>query len=203
MNGSLGTLGYRLFVPVEWHKIPVQRGSERAVDALLDEAFASHGRDQVARYRRVLRQRLMSMVREARQNAGVDLYLPLGHRETNLPASFLMSCVGLGEAQAPASTEVIAQLLATTPGARPAELGGISAVRSERICPADASRGIDHASHRVEYILPAPGTGNHWLVASFSTFGDDDPEGQTALLLCALFDAIMATFRWTSAEEDS
>jgi hypothetical protein len=195
------TTGYRLVVPREWQKIPVQRGTEQALKGLLDRAFAHHGRDQVAQYRREVEARLKKLISQARQNAGVDLYLPLGHRERNLPASFLISYAEFGALDAPDPQRVLAQVLSTTANAEQVELDGTPAMRTERTYEADASRGVDSPSRRVEYLLPVPGTPDSWLVSSFSTFGAGDPEDGTAGLLCALFDAIMGTFRWEHQQE--
>lgn len=192
--------GYRLVVPREWRKIPVQRGTDQAVRALLDEAFAKHGRDQVARYRRELEVRLRRMIGQARQNAGVDLYLPFGRAERNLPASFLVSYAEFGKPEAPDPRLVLAEVLAQSPGGESTELDGTPAVRTERIHDADPAREVDQRSRRVEYVLPVPGTSDSWLVSSFSTVGAGDPDDPTARLLCGLFDAIMSTFRWSPAE---
>jgi hypothetical protein len=59
----------------------------------------------------------------------------------------------------------------------------------------DPAREVDHASRRVEYVLPVPGTADSRLVATFSTVGAGDPEDPAARVPCALFDAIMSTFR--------
>ena len=191
--------GYRLVVPREWRRIPVRRGTDRAVAALLDEAFAKHGRDQVAQYRRELEGRLRGMIAQARQNAGVDLYLPFGRAEHNLPASFLISYAEFGKPEAPDARQVLATILESS-GGESVEIDGTPAVRTERTYDADPAREVAYPSRRVEYVLPVPGTTDSWLVASFSTFGAGDPDDPTARLLCALFDAIMSTFRWHSAE---
>ncbi len=193
--------GYRLVVPREWQKIPVQRGTDRAIAALLDRAFAKHGRDEVAQYRRELEGRLRKVVRQARLNAGVDMYLPVGRREQNLPASFLISFVEFGSVNAPDKQQVLAQVLSTTSGATPVELDKTAGIRTERVYGPDPQREIDHPSRRVEYILPVPGSADSWLVSSFSTFGQGDPDDGAARLLCALFDAIMGTFRWQYKQE--
>ncbi|SEO37514.1 hypothetical protein [Actinacidiphila rubida] len=201
-DGTAAIRGYRLVVPREWRKIPVQRGTDQAVKALLDEAFARHGRDQVAQYRRELEGRLRGMIAQARQNAGVDLYLPFGRAEHNLPASFLISYAEFGKPEAPDPRTVLAEVLAQSPGGESLELDGTPAVRTERLYAADPARDVPYPSRRVEYVLPVPGTADSWLVASFSTFGAGDPDDPTARLLCALFDAIMSTFRWHPARPE-
>lgn len=42
------------------------------------------------------------------------------------------------------------------------------------------------------------GQADRWLIATFSTAGDGDPEGDFAKLLVGLCDAILLTFRWTT-----
>lgn len=195
--------GYRLVVPDEWQKIPVQRGSDRAITNLLDRAFARHGRDEVAQYRRELETRLKKVVKQARMNAGVDVYLPLGHRERNLPASFLISFVEFGSVNAPEQRQVLDQLRSTTSGGVPVRIDGTNGLRTQRTYEADPEREVDHPSRRVEYILPVPGTADSWLVSSFSTFGAGDPNDDMARLLCGLFDAIMGTFRWQYKKEEA
>jgi hypothetical protein len=195
--------GYRLVVPEEWQKIPVQRGTDRAIADLLDRAFAKHGRDEVAQHRRLVEARLKKIVKTARMNAGVDLYLPLGHRERNLPASFLISYVEFGKADAPEKEKVLTELLSTTSGAVPVEVDGTRGLRTMRTFDADPEREVDYPSRRVEYILPVPRTADSWLVSSFSTFGAGSPDDEMARLLCGLFDAIMGTFRWQYQEEEA
>lgn len=195
--------GYRLVVPDEWQKIPVQRGTDRAIAELLDKAFAKHGRDEVAQYRRMIEARLKKIVKHARMNAGVDMYVPLGHREQNLPASFLISYVEFGSTSAPEKEKVLTELLSTTEGAVSVEVDGTVGLRTLRTYEADSEREVDYASRRVEYILPVPRTADSWLVASFSTFGAGNPDDEMARLLCGLFDAIMGTFRWQYKEENA
>jgi hypothetical protein len=195
--------GYRLVVPQEWQKIPVQRGTDRAITALLDRAFAKHGRDQVAQYRREVEARLKRTVDQARRNAGVDLFLPLGQRERNLPASFLVSYVEFAKPDAPDAQQVLAEVLATTEGGEPVTIGGTPGMRMERTYDAEPERDVAYPSRRVEYLLPVPRTADSWLVSSFSTLGRQGPDDDVADLLCTLFDAIMSTFRWTHEQEET
>lgn len=201
MNGTRVADGYRLLLPREWQKIPVQRGTDRAIAGMLDQAFARHGRDQVAQLRRELEQRLKKAIAQARDNGGVDVFIPVGRRERNLPATFMISFAEFGSFTAPDPGQVLAEVLSTTPNGASAELDGAPGLRAERIYAADAERGVDHPSRRVEYIVQVPGTADSWLVASFSTFGEENPDDAVADLLCALFDAIMTTFRWKYRDE--
>lgn len=195
--------GYRIVVPNEWQKIPVRRGTDKAIKDILDRAFAQFGRDQVAQYRRELEGRLKKVVKEARSNAGVDMYIPLGGRDRNLPASFMISFVEFGKADAPRQEDVIADMRSSTSGAVSVTVNGTRGLRTMRDHPADPKKGVDYASRRIEYVLPVPDTADSWLVASFSTFGGTRPDDHLARLLSGLFDAIMSTFRWEFQEEEA
>ncbi|MDI5972247.1 hypothetical protein POF50_023410 [Streptomyces sp. SL13] len=193
--------GYRIVVPNEWQKIPVRRGTDKAIKNILDRAFAHFGRDEVAQWRRELEARLKKVVKEARSNAGVDMYIPLGQRERNLPASFMISFVEFGSGNAPRKEDVLSEVGTSTSGAVPVTIDGTTGLRTMRDHPADPKRGTDYASRRIEYVLPVPGSVDSWLVASFSTFGGSRPDDHLARLLSGLFDAIMGTFRWQYQEE--
>jgi hypothetical protein len=143
------------------------------------------------------------MARQARSNGGLDLYLPVEYvHGTAVPASFVVSQVTLpvdasGEEADPA--EVIAAVTATSDSARPVVVNGAQAVRTEHVAGPDPAQEIPVGSRRADYLVPLPGRADRWLVATFSTIGDGDPEGDFAKLLVELFDAIMLTFRWTTA----
>jgi hypothetical protein len=94
-------------------------------------------------------------------------------------------------------------VLSSTEGGTAIELDGTPGLRTERTYDADAERGVDYPSRRVEYILPAPGRADSWLLSTFSTFGAGSPDDGTSKLLCALFDAIMGTFRWERPQEEA
>lgn len=93
--------------------------------------------------------------------------------------------------------------MTTLDGAERIELAGVQGIRTEHACPADRDRDINFASRRVEYLLPVPNAADSWLVASYSTLGDGDPESELTKLFCDLFDAIMTTFRWTYREDQA
>lgn len=194
-------VGYTLVVPNEWQKIPVKRGSDQAVKRILDEAFAGFGRDQVAQQRREVETRLRDIIKNARQNAGVDLFLPLRKKNKDIVASFLISYAEFGRLDAPAASDVLAHVMSSLNGAEQVELAGVQALRTERTHPPDPERDIPYPTRRVEYLLPVPATADSWLVSSFSTLGDGDPESELTKLFCDLFDAIMTTFRWSYGEE--
>jgi hypothetical protein len=201
--------GYTLVLPAGWRRIPVQHGSKAAVRAILDEVFARYpdgtSRDEVIRHRVQLEGRLTDMVRRARSSGGIDLYLPVEYvHGTAVPASFVVSRVALGEPGdgRPADpAQVLAHFVAgagnTAANAAPAEVDGVACARTETVAAPDPGQDVPLASRRADYVVPLPGQPGQWLIITFSTVGDGDPDGDFAKLLVELFDAIMVTFRWS------
>ncbi len=81
--------------------------------------------------------------------------------------------------------------------------GAIAGLRRDlprdRVAPYRMEIEVEFGSRRVDYVIPVPGQRDRWLIAAFSTLGTGDPNDQHAKLLAELFEAIMATFRWTGS----
>ena len=197
--------GYTLVLPTGWRRIPVREGSKAAIRSILDEVFARYpageSRDRVIRHRVQLEGRLTDMVRKARSSGGVDLYLPVEYvHGTAVPASFVVSQATLGQPDdgGPVDpAQVVAAFVADAGDAAPAEVDGVACARTETVAGPDPGQDVPLGSRRVDYVVPVPGQPGQWLISTFSTVGDGDPEGEFAKLLVSLFDAIMLTFRWT------
>jgi len=193
-------------LPTGWRRIPVQSGTKAAIRGITTEVlrrFPEVSRDKLTPYRIELERRLSEMARQARAAGGLDLYVPVEYvHGTAVPASFVVSQVTLplGAPDDPAATadpaEVIAAVTATNGNAKPVTVAGAQAVRTEHVAGPDPARDIQVGSRRADYMIPLPGRADRWLVATFSTIGDGDPDGDFARLLVELFDAIMLTFRW-------
>jgi hypothetical protein len=209
-TAGVGTAsGYTLVLPTGWRRIPVREGSRAAIRTILDEVFARYpageSRDRVIRHRVQLEGRLTDMVRQARSSGGVDLYLPVEYvHGTAVPASFVVSQATLGQPDdgGPVDpAQVVAAFVAgagdTAGDAAPAEVDGVACARTETVAGPDPGQDVPLGSRRVDYVVPVPGPPGQWLISTFSTVGDGDPEGEFAKLLVSLFDAIMLTFRWT------
>jgi hypothetical protein len=210
--------GYALVLPTGWRRIPVRSGTKAAIRGITTEVlrrFPEVSRDKLTPYRIELERRLSDMARQARSAGGLDLYVPVEYvHGTAVPASFVVSQVTLpvgspgdqgdpdappeGEAATAGPAEVIAAVTATNSSARPVVTGGAQAVRTESVAGPDPAQEIPVGSRRADYMIPLPGRADRWLIATFSTTGDGDPEGDFAKLLVELFDAIMLTFRWTA-----
>jgi hypothetical protein len=197
-----GVTGYSVVLPPGWRRIPIQQGTSAAVRDIADEVLGRRpprvSPDQVAPYRVQIERRLSELAKQARACGGVDLYLPVTTvHGTPIPASFIVS------QGAPPASEVVdpgqvAGYLAASGDGSAAMVDGSRGARIESTGPAETAPGIHTGSRRVDYVLPVPGHPGRWLIVTFATPGDGDPDGEFAGLLVRLFDSIMLTFRWTT-----
>jgi hypothetical protein len=198
--------GYAMVLPPGWRRIPVRQGTAEAIKEILDEVVGRVGssgdREKLVRARVEIQGRLTTMAARARENGGVDLYLPVEYvHGIAVPASFLVSEGAPGGLSDGSRDEIVAALAAADDSATLVEVDGVTGVRTELVAPPDPANDVPLASRRVDYVLPLPGPGCRWLMVVFSTLGDSDPEGEFAGILVQLFDAIMSTFQWTPATE--
>jgi hypothetical protein len=144
---------------------------------------------------------------QARDNGGVDLYLPLEQiHGYSVQASFVVNRV---IPDANMTAEEVPQVMAAMlrdPETGPASLDDTMWVRRQRAVPRDGDDTVD--SVRVEYFTAVPGQARAWILVSFSSAGTPivGPDGEGNMLV-ELFDAIMTTWRWqydavTSARAD-
>jgi hypothetical protein len=190
--------GYSIVLPPGWRKIPLRGGTSKAVRAIVKEVFAEVApntpQDKVTAYRAQLETQLSDMVKEARSKGGIDLYLPVKPvYRAPLAASFVVSEVSLGEVD---PADVLATLVAEDDAARPVVVDGVAGVCTDREVAPIPERGVEVSSRSVEYVLPVPGSADRWMVIAFSTLGGGSPDDEITRLLCGLFRAIMANFRW-------
>lgn len=189
--------GYTLVLPPGWSRIPLRRGTERAITEILDRSFAGLPRDKVVALRRELHLRLQDLAGRARESSGLDLYLPTEQMHgVTATASFVVAEMSLFSAEPVDPTLLVARLVADSQQTIAVEVAGTSGTRTEHVAAADVERGVEYASRRVDYVLPVPAEKDRWVVVSFSTLGAGDPTDELAQLLVELFDAIMTTFRW-------
>jgi len=164
---------------------------------VFDRSFAGLPRDQVAELRHELRLRLQDLAGRARDNHGLDLYVPTERRHgVTAAASFVVAEVSVGSVPDADPALLVAQLIAGDAHTSAVTVDGTIGARAQRVAAADAACGVEHASRRVDYVLPVPADPDRWVVVSLSTLGSGDPDDELAQLLVELFDAMMTTFRW-------
>jgi hypothetical protein len=194
--------GYELVIPPEWRKIPLREGTDQAVRQIIEDAFSRVPRgappDKVRPFRRDLERRLASLVADARQKAGLDLYLPvLPMHGAPIGASFVVSEIALGAVEPVDPPLLVAALAAEDDAVSAVTVDGACGIRAERTAGPLPSSEIESGSRRVDYLLAVPGSPDRWLAIAFSTLGGGDPDDRVAGILVMLFDAIMSTFQWT------
>jgi hypothetical protein len=203
-SGSRQVTGYSVVLPPGWRRIPIRHATTSAIHEIADEVLAGipavGAQDRASLLRDQIEHRLGELAKQARALGGVDLYLPISHvHGTAIPASFIVS-EGTPSAAGIIDPGQVAGYLATAlPGASPVMVDGCAGARLESTAPAENILGIEASSRRVDYTLPVPGQCGKWLIVTFATSGDGDPEGEFANLLVELFDSIMLTFRWVAA----
>jgi hypothetical protein len=196
--------GYRLVLPPGWVQVPVRDAAPGTAHEVVSTAFRKPPegipRDAFTSSKIELERRLEKMIRKAKTEGGLELFLACGQAYANpVPASFLIAEGSLGNAtDDPLAVVTAIAGRAARDGGKAGELtalDGAPAARVERIAgPRD---GDDQPSLRVEYTVPVPGSTDRWIVITFSTLGDGDPSGEYAAALAELFGAILSTFRWT------
>lgn len=197
------TAGYSMLMPGGWRQIPVQRRSERVIDAIASEVVGRmHGRlsrDKLAQHRIELKRRLSAIVKQARRGGAVDLYLPVQYiHGLAVPASIVVAHGSLRAPEGAGQAGLVALLVAQGGDTTAVTVDGTVAARREHTEGPEKSQEFAAASRRVDYLLPVPGTRDDWLIITFVTLGSDDPDGEFAKLLVEWFDAVVSTFRWTA-----
>ena len=203
---------YRLVLPPPWHKIALARDRRAQLTPILDAAVArvpqplpdGVSRDDVIRARARLEGDLLRELARAADSGGVDYYLPadLMHG-VQLNSSFLVSStVPDALATAELVPRVMAQLFADD-GTEPVQIDDTIWVRRTSVLdrPADQRVADEVRVRKVEYRVAVPDDPRRWVITTFTTVGDGDPESEFTQLMVELFDAIMSTWRWDAAAE--
>jgi len=192
---------YRLALPPPWRRIALDGTAESTITTIVDDVAAKHtprevSPDQIGPKKRELVRELMIQVNEARDNGGVDLYLPLEQiRGYSVQASFVVNRVIPDATMTAEEVPGVMTALLRDAAAGPVTVADTVWVRRERAVPRDGDDTVD--SVRVEYFTAVPGQARAWILVSFSAAGAPivGPDGEGNMLV-ELFDAIMTTWRW-------
>lgn len=199
--------GYSIMMPAGWRQIPAGRESDRAIDEIANEVLGrmrGHvSRDKLAQHRAELKRRLSAVVAQARRAGAVDVYLPVQYiRGLVIPASIVVARGSLPAPEGISGAEMVALLAAQEDGTTAATVGGTIAARREHVAAPESSLEVKARSRRVDYLIPVPETRDDWLIITFVTVGDGDPDSDFTKLLVEWFDAVLATFAWTTAGQE-
>lgn len=188
-----------------WETLSLHPRDHGALERRLDEL--AHGsvpaevpRDTATPFRKEVRKELVRVVEQA-QAAGAGLIaLPVETVDGKaVPASYTVS---EWRDPDPGDTAPLDLLKAIAEGsaARPeiVDVDGQPALREETVESAnpEAEPLATHPGRRVTYTVSAPDSRQSWVIFTFVTLGDGDPDGPLARLLVELFDAHLTTLRW-------
>ncbi|MFC7896392.1 hypothetical protein [Streptomyces sp. NPDC057381] len=205
---------YELILPPGWVRIPLRKGTKEALEKIL---FSHMGqvpegipRDDAMRFRLDMRRQLERQARAAKRNGGLDLYLPVLPRGgIFLMASFIVAELPIGQVHAAPPQAVITQLAnEDVPGgtATKVDVAGAPALRRdygstlEEEKPSPSAKTVQQVAlptRRVDYVIPVPDDPGRWISINFSTPGDGDIDSEFTDVLVELFDAVVATFKWS------
>lgn len=204
---------YRIVLPPPWVRVPLGPEAAGRVHDIVERAAAQAPKemppDQLGPLKRELERRMLTQLAAAAERGGLDHYFPLGPvHGIHLGASFFVASVtppGVSAQLPPDATAagVIAELVASTPGAKAVEIAGSVWLRTESVLAPDPGRtgGVDVPARRVTYLTAVPDEPQQWVLVSFSTIGDGDPDSEHTQLTVELFDAIMGTWRWATGRD--
>jgi hypothetical protein len=157
-------------------------------------------RDTATPFRQEVKKHLTRLVDQARSAGAGLICLPTQRMgEIAVPASYTVSEWRDSEGDEATPSELLNSLAESSSAAVSfVDIDGQPALREEDIEAADpeADPLATHAGRRVTYTVPAPDDIRGWIVFSFITLGDGDPQGGLADLLVELFDAQLTTLRW-------
>jgi hypothetical protein len=188
-----------------WETLSLHPRDHGALERRLDEL--AHGsvpaevpRDTATPFRMEVRKELARVVEQAQAAGAGLLALPVekvGGRA--VPASYTVSEWVDPDPDDVAPLDVLNAISAGS-GARTeiVDVDGWPALREETVESADpeAEPLATHAGRRVTYTVSAPDSRRSWVIFTFITLGDGNPDGPLARQLAELFDAHLTTLRW-------
>jgi hypothetical protein len=202
MTQTTPVAGYRLAVPPPWRRIALDSSAESAIQTIVDDVADKHtpkeiSPDEIGPKKRELVRELMTQVVQARENGGVDLYLPLEQvHGYSVQASFVVNRFIPDAAMTSDGVPGVMASLLRDGEAGPITIDDTIWVRRLRTVPRDGEDSVDSVRVENETRIQARAA-RAWILVSFSTAGKPipGPDGQGNMLV-ELFDAIMTTWRW-------
>lgn len=192
-----------------WEHLPLDDASAPGVAARIRELAersvpAEVPRDRATPFRAEVRKHLTRLVDQAREAGAGLVCLPTERTgDTAVPASYTVTEWSDPTTADASPDDVVAALAERSDGgASVVDVDGQPALREEGVVVAEpgADPLVHGSARRVTYTIADPGSGPHWVVFTFSTLGDGDPDGPLARVLVELFDAHVGTLRWAPAD---
>jgi hypothetical protein len=188
-----------------WENLSLSMADRGDLDRRIDELAHRSVPDDVPRdtatpFRKEIRKQLARLTDQARQAGAGLLCLPTKRMgDIPIPASYTVSEWRDADRDEVEPSQLLDVLAANSIFAtRLVDIDGQPALREEGVEAADpvSEPLATHAGRRVSYTIAAPDDRRAWVVFTFSTLGDGNPEGALADILVELFDAQLTTLRW-------
>ena len=201
---SVATTGYTILQPPEWERISLTGDVRRQVRDHVERAAAAHAPaslspDELSPLKARMAHALETRLRHAAETGGVDFFVAARPMHgVTLNASFLVSTVmPVPSAEPGLAASVLAELVAD--GAERVEIAGTTWARTEQVVATTEGElgAAGSPGRQVDYTAPTPGDDRLWVLVSFTTVGDGDPDSEYTALVVEIFDALMSTWRWT------
>ncbi len=201
--------GYTITLPPGWERVPLDGKLGARVEELLQRAADRANRrnadpappDQLKPLLRQLGQGLLAQLTAARDQGGVDYYLPVDLMHGQLVSASMVVSTLIPDAaiEDELVPRVMASLLADA-DATAFTIDGLPWVRRERIRErAGDSFSETREVREVEYRSPVPVEPRRWVIVTATTLGEEgDVRSETSGLVVELFDAMMANWRWVA-----
>lgn len=173
---------------------------ERRVKELVWQAVPEHlPRDSATPFRRELHRHLARLVEEARSAGASLLCLPTQKMgDIAVPASYTVA--EWRDEQEQTTEQAMLEAISQNSDGTTAivDIDGQLAVREDII---EAPNTLEEPlavspARRISYTVASPRLPHRWVVFTFTTLGDGNPEGELADLLVRMFDAQLTTLRW-------
>jgi hypothetical protein len=188
-----------------WETLSLHPRDHGALERRLDEL--AHGsvpaevpRDTATPFRKEVRKELARVTEQAQAAGAGLLALPVEKADgAAIPASYTVSEWRDPEPDDTAPLAVLEAIAAASAASTEiVDVDGQPALREETVESADpeAEPLATHAGRRVTYTVSAPDSQHSWVIFTFITLGDGNPDGPLAHLLVELFDAHLTTLRW-------
>lgn len=191
-----------------WEQISLDPADDAATERRIAEL--AHGtvpesvpRDTATPFREEVRKHLERVALSARSSGAGILCIPVEQVAGQpVPATYTVGEWSDSLVAGIASEELLEAMVETADGeASIAVIDGQPALREETVIAPDPTADplAAHPARRVTYTIAAPEQDGRWIVFTFATLGNGDPDGPLAHALVELFDAHVQTLNWNAA----
>lgn len=194
-----------------WENLPLGAADRNYVDERIEQLADGSVPDSVPRdsatpFRREVRKHLVRVVEQARSTGAGLICIPTQRMgDITVPASYTVVEWRDSDPAEIEPTALLQVLAAQSSGsARLIDVDGQPALREEEVEPGAADDPLArYAGRRVTYTISSPEDARSWVVFTFVTIGNGDPDAVLSRMLVELFDALLTTLRWSALDTET